>query len=119
MAIAKSKSKSKPTVQRSSKRESRKRLASKTVKPNSKSTTTAPRAQRSSPASSKQDTVLTMLRQTDGTTIAAIVKVIGWQPHSVRGFFAGIVRKKLGLKLESKKTDTERVYRIATQETAS
>jgi hypothetical protein len=40
------------------------------------------------------------------------MKATGWQQHSVRGFFAGVVHKRLGLALESKKTDGDRVYRI-------
>ncbi len=53
-----------------------------------------------------------MLQSGSGTTIAAMMQATGWQQHSVRGFLAGVVRKRLKLKLTSKKVDDHRVYQI-------
>ena len=61
----------------------------------------------------KQAVVIAQLNQPTGTTIAAIIKATGWQQHSVRGFLAGVVRKRLRLNLNSRKIDGTRVYRIA------
>ena len=62
---------------------------------------------------SKQSRVLAMLQSPAGATIAAMMKMTAWQPHSVRGFLAGVVRRRLKLKLSSTKTDGVRIYRIA------
>jgi hypothetical protein len=60
----------------------------------------------------KQETVLGMLRQPKGTTVAEIAKATGWQQHSVRGFLAGVVKKKLKLKLDSGMVGEQRLYSI-------
>ena len=67
---------------------------------------------------SKQARVIAMLRSPTGATIAAMMEATGWQQHSVRGFLAGVVRKRLKLRLGSKKVDGSRVYQIAGVERA-
>ena len=63
---------------------------------------------------SKQATVIQMLQHPDGTTIRQVMEFTGWQAHTVRGTFAGALKKKLGLTVVSAKDGTgERVYRIA------
>ena len=62
---------------------------------------------------SKKDTVLALLRRSQGATLAEIVKATEWQAHSVRGFLSGTVGKKMKLKLKSGKRDNgERVYSV-------
>jgi len=60
----------------------------------------------------KHNRIVAMLGAPAGATIAAIMTATGWQQHSVRGFLAGVVRKKLGLNLISEQTEKGRVYRI-------
>ena len=63
-------------------------------------------------ADSKQARLITMLRASSGATVAAMMAATEWQQHSVRGFLAGVIRKKLGLNLVSEESDDGRVYRI-------
>jgi hypothetical protein len=64
-------------------------------------------------AGSKQARVIEMLMKPEGATIGDIIQATDWQQHSVRGFFAGVIRKKLMLTLTSEATKAGRIYRIA------
>ena len=61
---------------------------------------------------SKKAQIIAMLRAPGGVTIEAMALAAKWQPHSVRGFLAGVVRKKLGLTLISADGENGRVYQI-------
>lgn len=60
----------------------------------------------------KQSTAIEMLRSPSGANIDALMNATGWQKHSVRGFLAGVVRKRLKLNLDSTIVDGVRVYRV-------
>ena len=61
----------------------------------------------------KQAKLIEMLNRTTGATVEEIVAAFGWQPHTVRGAIAGALKKKLGLKVDSKKVEGRgRVYRV-------
>jgi len=61
---------------------------------------------------SKKARIITMLQAPGGASIEAMARAAKWQPHSVRGFLAGVVRKKLGLTLVSADGKNGRVYRV-------
>src|SRR5262245_17197972 len=64
----------------------------------------------------KQERMLTLLSQPEGASIEEMMQATGWQQHSVRGFLAGTVKRKLGFPLTSSKPDDGvRRYRIATR----
>ena len=64
------------------------------------------------PANTKTQACLDLLSSASGATVAEMQKATGWQPHSVRGFLAGTVKKKLGHEIASTKEERGRVYRI-------
>ena len=64
----------------------------------------------------KHDRILTLLTRREGASIPEMMEATDWQQHSVRGFLAGTVKKKLGFSLTSSKSDGElRRYRIDTK----
>jgi hypothetical protein len=71
-----------------------------------------------SKSDSKRDKIVALLQRPEGATLDALVKETQWQKHSVRGFLAGTVRKKLKLPLLSEKIDGVRTYRIGTGKAA-
>ena len=112
--MTKSKSKSK------SKSKASTRTAARTIsksKPRSRSALSSPKT--STRPGTKHARILAMLRTPAGATIAAIITATEWQQHSVRGFLAGVVRKKLGLNLVSESTEKGRVYRIKDSKASS
>ncbi len=67
-------------------------------------------------SATKRDRMLTLLSRPEGASIDEMMQATNWQQHSVRGFLAGTVEKKLGFSLTSSKPgDDARRYRIETR----
>jgi len=62
---------------------------------------------------SKTAKILDLLKQPGGVTSKELMKVTGWQPHSVRGFLSGTIGKKMGLTVTSTRSEAgERAYSV-------
>ena len=101
--MTKPKSRSKPSARSS---------ARKTVRPASRKRPSAASSKSRAKLDTKHARIIAMLQSPAGATVARIMGATDWQQHSVRGFLAGVVRKKLRLNLVSELTDKGRVYRI-------
>ena len=117
----KSKAAPKPAASKTPAKAPKAATGAKNAKP-AKTAAPAKKAARTAPAAAtaptpregtKQATMIAMLQRKNGATIAEIIEATGWQQHTVRGAFAGALKKKLGLTIVSEKLDGRgRVYRI-------
>ena len=81
---------------------------------NRKKATKASKAKGGAKAGTKAAIVLELMGRKEGATLAEIAKATDWQNHSIRGFVSGHVIKKMGLKVESTRSEAgERTYRVA------
>lgn len=87
-------------------------IARKTDKAGSRKRPAAASSKSKAGSDTKHARIIAMLQTPAGATVALIMNATDWQQHSVRGFLAGVIRKKLGLNLVSELTDKGRVYRI-------
>ena len=86
-------------------------------------TTTTTHKRRASPekqtaegGGTKHSQLVQLLSRPEGASIEDMMQVTAWQQHSVRGFLAGTVKKKMGLALTSTKAAGDvRRYRIGTR----
>ncbi len=62
---------------------------------------------------SKTAQVLELIKRPGGATMQELMAATEWQPHSIRGFISGTLGKKMGLTVESAKTeDGKRSYSL-------
>lgn len=60
----------------------------------------------------KQAQLIELLGSNRGASMAQMVDLTGWLPHTVRGMLSGSLRKRLGLNVRHSLEEGVRVYRI-------
>jgi predicted ArsR family transcriptional regulator len=53
----------------------------------------------------KGEKIMTLLQRKTGASVDELAKATDWQPHSVRGFLSGTLKKKLGLEVANKREE--------------
>jgi transglutaminase/protease-like cytokinesis protein 3 len=82
------------------------------TKPKAKSAVVVSKSPTASAKASKTEQVITLLRGNTGANIDQIMKLTGWQAHSIRGFISGTVKKKLGMSIDTQILNGVRHYLI-------
>lgn len=105
-----------PVAPRVSVKSARSKRAQAVTTTNARNHEAAPCQQFGQAPTTKHAQLLQLLNRPEGASIEELMQATKWQPHSVRGFLAGTIKKKMGLALTSSKADGElRRYRIATR----
>ena len=111
MSTEEATTKAQPTATKKAKASKKPAKAKKAATP--KKTAKATKAKGAAKPGSKAAIVLELMKRKEGATLAEIAKATDWQNHSIRGFVSEHVTKKLGLKVESTKSEAgERTCRI-------
>ncbi len=96
------------------KRMKRSRATSAKRKTTTKAATTTPTpTSEGGVTENKKERITSVLQREEGATLAELMRITGWQAHSVRGFISGTLRKKLGLTIDSRREGSEHRYKIS------
>ncbi len=60
----------------------------------------------------RSEEMITMMRTRQGATAQELASAVGWQPHSVRGFISGTIKKRDDLEVSAAKVDGHTRYRV-------